>query len=39
MSIANYNNELLDLAHDLGTRLLPAFEETNIPYPRVRLFF
>uniref|UniRef100_T1IJL9 alpha-1,2-Mannosidase n=1 Tax=Strigamia maritima TaxID=126957 RepID=T1IJL9_STRMM len=35
----NYNGELLDLAHDLATRLLPAFENTNtgIPHPRVNL--
>lgn len=35
----HYNNELLDLARDLATRLLPAFENTNtgIPYPRVNL--
>lgn len=35
----DYHNELLDLAHDLATRLLPAFENTNtgIPYPRVNL--
>jgi hypothetical protein len=29
---------LLDLAHDLASRLLPAFEKTpqGLPYPRVR---
>ncbi|ODQ54682.1 glycoside hydrolase [Saitoella complicata NRRL Y-17804] len=33
-----YNNELLHLAHDLGTRLLPAFETpTGIPWPRINL--
>ena len=34
---ANYENELLDLAHDLASRLLPAFENTatGIPHPRV----
>lgn len=37
MSIPGYENELLDLAHDLATRLLPAFSNTatGIPYPRV----
>lgn len=31
-----YNNELLDLAYDLGKRLLPAFKtRTGIPYARV----
>lgn len=39
MSIPGYDNELLYLANDLGTRLLPAFEntKTGIPYPRVNL--
>ncbi|XP_078677901.1 ER degradation-enhancing alpha-mannosidase-like protein 1 isoform X1 [Branchiostoma floridae x Branchiostoma belcheri] len=34
-----YENDLLELAHDLGTRLLPAFENTptGLPYPRVNL--
>ncbi|BFZ65273.1 hypothetical protein YB2330_006437 [Saitoella coloradoensis] len=33
-----YNNELVHLAHDLGTRLLPAFETpTGIPWPRINL--
>jgi hypothetical protein len=34
----DYDNELLSLAHDLATRLLPAFENTatGIPFPRVR---
>ncbi|KAK6544112.1 alpha mannosidase-like protein [Orbilia ellipsospora] len=33
-----YNNELLHLAHDLATRLLPAFTtNTGIPFPRVNL--
>lgn len=34
-----YSSHLLDLAHDLGERLLPSFElsETGIPYPRVNL--
>lgn len=33
-----YNSELLDLASDLGRRLLPAFEtKTGIPHPRVNL--
>ena len=33
----DYNDELLQLAHDLGTRLLAAFENTatGIPHPRV----
>jgi mannosidase alpha-like ER degradation enhancer 1 len=36
-SIKGYNNELLKLAHDLGKRLLPAFQKskTGIPYARV----
>ena len=34
-----YDNELLQMAHDLAARLLPAFESTatGIPYPRVSL--
>ncbi|KAJ3195877.1 ER degradation-enhancing alpha-mannosidase-like protein 1 [Irineochytrium annulatum] len=33
-----YGGELLDMAEDLGTRLLPAFRTpTGIPYPRVNL--
>ncbi|VDO62313.1 unnamed protein product [Heligmosomoides polygyrus] len=34
-----YDGELLTLAHDLASRLLPAFEgtRTGIPYPRVNL--
>ncbi|RMZ75415.1 hypothetical protein DV738_g5505, partial [Chaetothyriales sp. CBS 135597] len=33
-----YNGQLLRLAHDLGSRLLPAFwTRTGIPYPRVNL--
>lgn len=34
-----YNDELLELANDLATRLLPAFEKstTGLPYPRVNL--
>nr|CAD7442668.1 unnamed protein product [Timema bartmani] len=34
-----YDGELLHLAHDLASRLLPAFEgsSTGIPYPRVNL--
>ncbi|XP_046407206.1 ER degradation-enhancing alpha-mannosidase-like protein 1 isoform X1 [Ischnura elegans] len=34
-----YDGELLHLAHDLASRLLPAFEKstTGIPYPRVNL--
>jgi mannosidase alpha-like ER degradation enhancer 1 len=31
-----YQGELLDMAHDLGRRLLPAFDTpTGIPYARV----
>ncbi|BFZ08271.1 hypothetical protein BsWGS_11309 [Bradybaena similaris] len=39
MSVPNYNNDLLELAHDLASRLLPAFSNTatGIPYPRVSL--
>ncbi|XP_036357879.1 ER degradation-enhancing alpha-mannosidase-like protein 3 isoform X2 [Octopus sinensis] len=33
-----YNNELLTMAHDVGIRLLPAFNTTTgIPYPKVNL--
>ena len=33
-----YESELLDLAEDLGRRLLPAFDtKTGIPHPRVNL--
>ncbi len=37
MSISGYDNELLHLAHDLGSRLLQAFVNTttDLPYPRV----
>jgi hypothetical protein len=37
LTIPNYDNELLDLAHDLASRLLPAFNHTphGLPYPRV----
>jgi hypothetical protein len=37
LKISDYDNELLDLAHDLASRLLPAFENTphGLPYPRV----
>ncbi|XP_062522170.1 ER degradation-enhancing alpha-mannosidase-like protein 1 isoform X2 [Corticium candelabrum] len=36
-----YDNDLLHKAHDLATRLLPAFENTTtgIPHPRVNLRF
>ncbi|CAF0973158.1 unnamed protein product [Didymodactylos carnosus] len=39
LAIPNYANELLDLAHDLASRLLPAFENVphGLPYPRVNL--
>lgn len=31
-----YNNELVDMAKEIGYRLLPAFNtSTGIPYPRV----
>ena len=31
-----YKDELLNMAKDIGTRLLPAFNTTTgIPYPRV----
>ena len=34
-----YSKQLLDLAHDLATRLLPAFDQskTGLPFPRVNL--
>lgn len=35
-----YQSEMLDLAEDLGRRLLPAFDtKTGIPHPRVNLKF
>ncbi|CAK6435843.1 unnamed protein product [Pipistrellus nathusii] len=39
MTIKDYDNELLHMAHDLAVRLLPAFQntKTGIPYPRVNL--
>ena len=38
MKMDAYDNQLLDLAHDLGVRLLPAFDSPNaIPAPRVNL--
>lgn len=35
----HYNNDLLHLAHDLASRLLPAFEntKTGLPFPRINL--
>ena len=38
MSLPNYNGELLNLAHDLGSRLLTAYDKdkSDIPYPRVK---
>ena len=37
-NMEKYNNELLELAENLGSRLLPAFDtKTGIPNPRVRL--
>jgi len=37
--IPGYQNELLNLAYDLGKRILPAFENTRtgLPFPRVNL--
>jgi len=37
LSQTDYNDELLHLAHDLGSRLIAAFENTatGIPHPRV----
>ena len=39
MTIPDYDDELLNKAHDLASRFLPAFENTatGIPFPRVRL--
>ena len=38
ITIDEYDNELLSLAHDLGVRLLPAFDNSiGIPLPRVNL--
>jgi len=39
LSSRDYNDELLHLAHDLGARLLAAFENTatGIPHPRVSI--
>nr|AJA37905.1 EDEM-like protein 1 [Littorina littorea] len=39
MAPPDYDDELLEMAHDLATRLLPAFENTatGIPFPRVNL--
>lgn len=39
MAPPDYDNELLSLAHDLATRLLPAFDasSTGLPHPRVTL--
>lgn len=38
-SLQGYDDELLTLAHDLASRLLPAFEgtRTGLPFPRVNL--
>lgn len=37
VQLEEYDNELLEMAHDLASRLLPAFEntKTGIPHPRV----
>jgi len=39
LSSIDYSDELLHLAHDLGARLLAAFENTatGIPHPRVSI--
>lgn len=38
ITMEEYDNELLSLAHDLGVRLLPAFENSDdMPIPRVHL--
>lgn len=39
LQLDDYDNELLDMAHDLAARLLPAFDntKTGIPHPRVHL--
>lgn len=39
LHMPGYEGELLGMAHDLATRLLPAFEgtATGLPYPRVNL--
>lgn len=39
MAPPDYNGELLSMAHDLASRLLPAFDSTatGIPFPRVNL--
>jgi len=39
MTLENYDNELLHLAHDLAARLLQTFvnDGTDLPYPRVNL--
>lgn len=39
IGLDDYDNELLEMAHDLATRLLPAFENTRtgIPHPRVSI--
>jgi len=39
MKLENYKNEFLNLANDLGVRLLSAFDnqKTHLPYPRVSI--
>ncbi len=41
LELHDYDNELLDMAHDLAARLLPAFDntKTGIPHPRVSWWF
>ncbi|KAI5954048.1 GPI13 [Candida margitis] len=35
---ANYNGFLLEMAYDLGLRLIPSYQtKTNIPFPRINL--
>jgi len=38
VKLDNYNNELLDLAYDLGKRLLPAFLDSKTEIPLVRVW-
>jgi len=37
VKLDNYNDELLDLAYDLGKRLLPAFTDSKTDIPLVRI--
>jgi hypothetical protein len=39
LAVEWYNNELLDMAKDIGERLMPAFNtSTGIPYPKVMIY-